>query len=407
MSKTPTAIIIGGSLGGLCAANLLHLAGWNVKVFERSAEELEGRGAGIVTHPSLIAILKAAGVRIDETLGIKVDERVILGRSGKREASRDFPQILTSWSRLYQLLREALPDTQYFNGWNLTHCRNVAGGVEATFENGETVAGDLLIAADGIRSTVRQMLLPTLAPQYAGYIAWRGLVDEKVLSDAVLRDLFPYFSFGLPPREQMIAYPVAGQGNATAAGRRRYNFVWYRPADEASALRDMLTDETGRVWEDGIPPPLIRRDILDAARKAAEETLAPQFLEVVNKAESLFFQPIYDLESTALAFGRIALLGDCAFVARPHCGMGVTKAAEDAQALVSALANASTIEAALEKYEAERLLAGRQIVAHARSLGAYMQAQLRSEQERKMAERYRTPESIMAETAAPISVTSG
>ena len=105
--------------------------------------------------------------------------------------------------------------------------------------------------------------------------------------------------------------------------------------------------------------------------------------------------------------GRIALLGDCAFVARPHCGMGVTKAAEDAQALVSALGNASTIETALEKYEAERLLAGRQIVAHARSLGAYMQAQLRSEQERKMAERYRTPESIMAETAAPISVTSG
>ncbi len=402
MSRTRTALVVGGSLGGLCAANMLRIAGWDVKVFERSAEELEGRGAGIVTHPSLISALKKGGVRIDHTLGIQVQQRIILNKTGAREASKEFPQILTSWARLYQLLRDAFPDECYYNGWRLTRCRNLPNGVAADFDNGETVSADILVAADGIRSTVRQLLQPEVSPKYAGYVAWRGLVEESVLSSNVLEDLFPYFSFGLPPKEQMVAYPVAGQNNATEPGKRRYNFVWYRPVDESTELLDMLTDAEGKKWPEGIPPPLIRSEIIASARKAAEETLAPQFLEVVSKAESLFFQPIYDLESPQLAFGRIVLLGDCAFVARPHCGMGVTKAAEDAVSLVEALDATQDTEKALRDYERERINIGQKIVAHARALGAYMQSQLLSVKEREMAELYRTQKLIMEETAAPM-----
>ncbi|HKN41910.1 MAG TPA: NAD(P)-binding protein, partial [Sphingomicrobium sp.] len=51
---TRRALVIGGSLGGLLAANLLRHAGWDVTVFERNAEDLTGRGAGISTHPQLI-----------------------------------------------------------------------------------------------------------------------------------------------------------------------------------------------------------------------------------------------------------------------------------------------------------------------------------------------------------------
>jgi len=250
-----------------------------------------------------------------------------------------------------------------------------------------------------LRSAVRQSLLPETVPAYAGYIAWRGLVEESTLSLRTLEELFPYFAFGLPPREQMIAYPVAGRNNAVEPGKRRYNFVWYRPADEATTLRDMMTDASGKVWLDGIPPPLIRASVLDEARKAAREVLAPQFAEVVEKTENLFFQPIFDLESPRLAFDRIALLGDSAFVARPHCGMGVTKAAGDAMALVQALTEAHDVPAALARYEQARVEFGAFIVGHARALGAYMQAQLRTEHERQMAEAYRTPEVIMRETA--------
>jgi 2-polyprenyl-6-methoxyphenol hydroxylase-like FAD-dependent oxidoreductase len=122
---------------------------------------------------------------------------------------------------------------------------------------------------------------------------------------------------------------------------------------------------------------------------------------VVQKTPNLFFQPIFDLESQALAFGRVALLGDAAFVARPHCGMGVTKAGSDAAALVRALDGSADVPDALKAYEAARLSSGSFIVNHARALGAYMQAQIATPAERAMAERYRSTEAVMRETAVP------
>jgi 2-polyprenyl-6-methoxyphenol hydroxylase-like FAD-dependent oxidoreductase len=101
--------------------------------------------------------------------------------------------------------------------------------------------------------------------------------------------------------------------------------------------------------------------------------------------------------------GGSPLLGDAAFVGRPHCGMGVTKAAGDAVALVDALDKTIDIERALRTYSHQRCQFGTTIVAHARHLGAYLQAQTKSETERRMAEKYRTPEAVMRETAvAPI-----
>jgi len=394
-----TAMVVGGSLGGLLAANMLHRAGWDVHVYERVAEELEGRGAGIVTHPELMVALEQAGVVVDDSIGITVNDRITLARDGSVAGQREMPQVLTAWARMYSVLRAALPSERYHNGKQLVSFSQNEDRVSATFADGSQAEAALMIAADGVRSSVRQTLLPQARPEYAGYIAWRGLVDEAALSPRALKELFPYFAFGLPPREQMIAYPVAGKHNAVEPGSRRFNFVWYRPADEATTLRDMVTDDTGKVWLDGIPPPLIRASVLDEARQAAREVLAPQFAEVVEKTENLFFQPIFDLESPRLAFDRIALLGDSAFVARPHCGMGVTKAAGDAMALVQALSEAHDVPAALARYEQARVEFGAFIVGHARALGAYMQAQLRTEHERQMAEAYRTPEVIMRETA--------
>jgi len=150
-----------------------------------------------------------------------------------------------------------------------------------------------------------------------------------------------------------------------------------------------------------IPPPLIRRDVVARMQSAAEELLAPQFAELVHLTPQPFFQPIYDVESPRMAFGRVALAGDAAFVARPHVGMGVTKAADDALALRAALRSTHDIAQALRIYEAQRLRAGHAIIARARHLGAYMQAQISTPEERAMAERYRTTEAVLRETAAP------
>lgn len=404
MTTSRTAIVIGGSLCGLTAANLLWRAGWDVHVYERVAEELESRGAGIVTHPQLMDSLRLAGVVVDDSMGVTIEERVTLGQDGSRLGSRPAPQLFTAWGRMFHALREAFPPERYHNGKHLVSFEQDAESVSATFADGETVTADVLIGADGVRSSVRQTLLPDVGLQYAGYAAWRGVIDETVLSDAVMTDVFPYFSFGLPPRELLVAYPIAGKNNRVTPGERRYNFVWYRPADEATTLRDMLTDATGKVWADGIPPPLIRPELLAATRQAARDVLAPQFAELVEKTENLFFQPIYDLASTQLAFGRIALLGDAAFVARPHCGMGVAKAAGDAVELVQALGRHDDVAAGLRAYETPRLALGQLIINQARHLGAYMQAQVSTPLEREMADRYRTPEAVMAETAMHLSL---
>ncbi|KUZ02454.1 monooxygenase [Burkholderia territorii] len=395
------AVIVGGSLGGLFTANLLLRNGWDVDVYERVPEALSGRGAGIVTHPELFDVMLAAGVRIDESIGVKVESRITLSQDGAVTSERRLPQTLTAWSKMYHVLRAALPDQHYHPGAIVT---DVSDGPEhacVTLSDGSVVRADLVVAADGFRSAIRERLVPDARLQYAGYVAWRGLVDEAALSDATHAALFDKFAFGLPPREQILGYPVAGQGNSTRPGERRYNFVWYRATREDTDLPNLLTDETGKLWAGGIPPTLIRHDVLADLEDAAHALLAPQFAEVVSSATQPLFQPIYDLEVPRMAFGRIALLGDAAFVARPHCGMGVTKAAGDALALVASLATRADTLDALCEYSETRTAFGVAIVQHARHLGAYMQAQLKNDTEREMAERYRTPEVVMRETAVP------
>ncbi|KVL37499.1 monooxygenase [Burkholderia territorii] len=395
------AVVVGGSLGGLFAANLLLRNGWDVDVYERVPEALSGRGAGIVTHPELFDVMLAAGVRIDESIGVKVESRITLSQDGAVTSERRLPQTLTAWSKMYHVLRAALPDQHYHPGAIVTDVSDGPEHAAVTLSDGSVVRADLVVAADGFRSAIRERLVPDARLQYAGYVAWRGLVDEAALSDATHAALFDKFAFGLPPREQILGYPVAGQGNSTRPGERRYNFVWYRATREDTDLPNLLTDETGKLWAAGIPPTLIRRDVLADLEDAAHALLAPQFADVVSSATQPLFQPIYDLEVPRMAFGRIALLGDAAFVARPHCGMGVTKAAGDALALVASLATRADTLDALCEYSETRTAFGVAIVQHARHLGAYMQAQLKNDTEREMAERYRTPEVVMRETAVP------
>ncbi|ANB72934.1 FAD binding domain-containing protein [Paraburkholderia phytofirmans] len=395
------AIIAGGSLGGLFAANLLVRNGWDVDIFERVPEELAGRGAGIVTHPELFEAMTAAGIAIDDSIGVKVQSRVTFAQSGAVLSERELPQTLTAWGKMYHVLRAALPEVHYHAGGTVVAVEDGADQASVSLGDGTVLRADLVIAADGFKSAIRERFLPDVKLQYAGYVAWRGLVDETSLSLATREALFDKFAFCLPPREQILGYPVAGQGNSTTPGERRYNFVWYRATSEDIQLPNLLTDASGKRWVGGIPPTLIRREVLADMEDAALTLLAPQFGEVVTKSTQPLFQPIFDLEVPHMAFGRVALLGDAAFVARPHCGMGVTKAASDAMALVSALKSHADVQDALAEYSRVRTQVGTAIVQHARHLGAYMQAQLKNEVDREMAERYRTPDAVMRETAVP------
>ena len=188
----------------------------------------------------------------------------------------------------------------------------------------------------------------------------------------------------------MICVPATGATISSGTGRRA----------RSAKLPRLLTDDSGRTHALSIPPPLIARDVVAEMRARRARVLAPQFNAMLSLCAQPFLQPIYDLEVPRMAFGRVAILGDAAFVARPHVGAGVAKAAEDALALADALAANADVETALTPVRSRaRCRSASKIIARARHLGAYVQADLKTEAERAYAARHRTPEAVLAETA--------
>lgn len=394
--------VIGGSLGGLLTANMLHRAGHEVTVLEKAVNSLDGRGAGIVTHRPLVMALARCGIASDAPLGVAIDKRVVLDRHGRTVDCATIPQVLTSWSRLYALLQAAFPPARYVQGAVVRQIIQNLNGVSVRCEDGRIFEADLAVASDGIRSAVRGQLAPEVEVKYAGYVAWRGVCDESVLSQFTLDTVFDTFGFGLPANEQLIGYPVAGAGNSVGPGQRRYNFVWYRPAPDDGTLQSLMTDADGHHHPLGIPPNKVSWKHVAAVRQVARERLAPQFAEILEKTAQPFLQPIYDCSSSAIAFGRIALMGDAAFVARPHVGMGVTKAAQDAMALMDCIATHGANAEGLLAFEQLRLQPGQSAVERARRLGAYMQGH--AESGLGANKLVRDAHDVMMETAIDLSV---
>src|SRR6266478_618988 len=123
------ALIIGGSVGGLFAANMLRSIGWDATVFERNAEELTGRGAGISTHPQLHDVTRRLGIPFDDSMGIRVNSVVFLDKSGRAYDRRDTVRLMSSWGRVFRSLRDQIPDATYHLGKSLVRVEQDGSGV--------------------------------------------------------------------------------------------------------------------------------------------------------------------------------------------------------------------------------------------------------------------------------------
>jgi len=386
-------------MSGLFTASFLRQIGWDVDVYERSKVELVGRGAGITGHPELLDALEASGAGT-ERLGIEVPKRIAIDRDGRVTEERLLRQILTSWDRLQRLLRATIDPAHYHLGCNFDRVEQDERGARVYFSDGAVETADILVGGDGIRSSVRGQMAPEIQPVYAGYYIWRGAPNEADLSPQTLREIYPYFTFYLPPRQEVITYPIAGFDDDLTPGNRRFNFIWYRVAD-AARLREMNVDENGVQHEHSVPPPLIRKDLIADMHGDAREILPATLLDALLAIKQPFITPIYDFTATSIVFSRVAMVGDAAANARPHMGFGMAKAATDAQALAKHLDAHDDVEDALKAYNAERQPIGNTIVQHGRKLGTHMGVNLRTDEDRRMHELLQSDGAVLDWIAVP------
>jgi 2-polyprenyl-6-methoxyphenol hydroxylase-like FAD-dependent oxidoreductase len=368
MNLDRKAIIIGGSLAGLFTGVLLRSIGWQVDIYERSPHTLSSRGGGVVLQPDVVEAFNLAGIP-HENLGVVAKERYYLQRNGSIQAM-PMRQTLTSWNSLYNSLKRHFPDEHYHQGKSLSDLQQQEEQVTAIFADGTQATGDLLIGADGVTSTVRQNLLPTYEPMYAGYVAYRGLVDEGELDPetaAIMTERFVFYQFR---NSHILQYVIPGEDESLEPGKRRFNWVWYVNYDETSELPRILTDKNGKQRDYSIPPGMMADDVERDMRDYAQRVLVLPFQKLIAATKEPFVQAILDLGVPNMAFDRIALVGDAAFIPRPHTAASVSKAAANAIALIDVLVDSNhDVLKALQAWELGQLTLGMQLWKRGRDLG--------------------------------------
>lgn len=374
-SKKPRALVIGGSLGGLFAGNLLRRIGWDVDIFERSPHDLDSRGGGIVLQPEVVEVFRRTGIGLRAVeLGVRSAYRTVFRPDGSIDSKHFAPQTQTSWSLIYTTLKAAFGDQNYHQAKTLVKIDQDlgAGTVTAQFEDGARESGDLLIGADGGNSTVRRQFWPTMQPTYAGYLAWRGLVPEDAMPPAAREALHGDFGFANNRGSHILGYLVPGEHNDVRPGRRLYNWVWYRVADQR-LLAEIMTDRNGHARGYAIPEGLLADKWIAHLRRDAEELLPLPFRQVVGTTEQPFAQAIRDLASDHMVSGRVVLIGDAAAIPRPHTAASTSKAAANSLALADELqACPDDVPPALARWEPDQVALGKYLRRQGTQTGDYL-----------------------------------
>jgi 2,6-dihydroxypyridine 3-monooxygenase len=359
--------IVGGSLGGLTAACLLADAGHRVVVYERSPAELEERGAGIGFLPATYRYLVERGVSLDD-IAVSTGHIRYLGRDGSVVHEDRHDYLFSSWNTVYRELLACFDRSAYHLAHELVSLELEPLTLE--FSNGEVARPEVAVFADGVGSTARAALLPDVRPLYSGYVAWRGVVPETELSAqtrSVLDDAITYYVYA---NSHILVYPIPGRDGSVQPGERLINVVWYRNYLPGDDLHDLLLDVNGASREVSVPPGALRAEHIAEAQAVALARLPRPIAEVVLAIEGLFVQVVLDLDVPRMVFGRSCLLGDAAFVVRPHAAAGTAKAADDAWTLRETLTKyPDDPAAALAAWEPGRLALGRSLQARTRSIG--------------------------------------
>lgn len=240
--------------------------------------------------------------------------------------------------------------------------------VTSSFKSGLNVLSDLLIAADRIRSTTRRLVLPNLRPRYAGYVAWRGVVEESEVPQDVLDVFRNSFTFYQMEESHIFCYLIPDEFGDTRVGHRRLNWVWYWNTSEAE-LDSLLTDTNGTRRVYAISPGAIKPELEQKQREIAEQVMPPVFKKQIRATKEPFVQAILDLGSPQLVFDRTILVGDASFILRPHTAAGTEKGVANAFCLAEQLSKNGSLSDSLAKWQQSEIDRGQGLMRYGQDLG--------------------------------------
>lgn len=287
--------------------------------------------------------------------------RQYLDLQGNSIHTEETRQEMTSWDLLYHLIRANFDglrsgycdplgpqvgegEGNYEYGHLVKYAKDLGDQVELHYETKdnqmETAQADLVIGADGPSSTLRNLMLPHVSRDYAGYVAWRGTIPESKVSQHAYSTLVEKFTFYHAEATQILSYVIPGENGTLEPGKRLINWVWYcNYPKESSNFHELMLDLDGRTHHVTLPIGKMRPEILKKQHELARRTLPPQLAEIVVNTEAPFVQAITDVISPKNVFlgGKLLLVGDAVAGFRPHTAASTSQAAFDAQRLADLL----------------------------------------------------------------------
>lgn len=355
-------IIIGGSLAGLSLALACATKGIPVRVLERSEGRVTG-GDSLSIDLDVVAAVVGHDPRVEPILPVV-------------PAYRE----LTTWPALYNWLRDlalSTPEITLEEGQTVTQVENMGTTARVTLADGTQRMAAAVIGADGYRSVVRKAINPQ-APyaRYAGYLVWRGLVEEKALSRPIDWPSDGGLWIDFVEGYRLVAAVLPGRDGSVEPGQRQATFAWF------DVHHDELLRQTGCLTEAGHIVGTLGRRTIDADVRNKLAALAPKLWPAtwaeavtlgVASNEVLSGAPIAEYRPMQLASGLLAIIGDAAHVVSPMTGRGFLTGVEDAGLLARVLAERdpeASFGDALLRYERMRLPFVQGLVNHSSKISA-------------------------------------
>jgi 2-polyprenyl-6-methoxyphenol hydroxylase-like FAD-dependent oxidoreductase len=361
--------IIGGSVAGCATAALLHRAGHDVTVFERSESDLVSRGAGIGTPMAVWQDMMARGL-IDGTLSAcRADYmRYVTRGSGTGQqrwlgdAGGQGSLMLLNWAHLYQCLRRGVPDDLYRSASTVELIEARPDGATLHLRPGSSVDFDLIVCADGYRSMGRRLIDPGATPCYRGMVSWRGLLRESDIGADPL-DGCDLLRAGYQGGHGVLYY-IPGSGQSTEPGKRLLVWGYYRQVPQR-ALSSVLVDDQERQQSASVPFGKVHPQVRAALESRLADLLPPVLFKLVQQSGNSAIQAIYSVVPRSYARDRICLVGDAGAVFPPFTTSGVLKAVANVTSLADALADTPAVNDALRRWSRAQLQVAAQVMPRA------------------------------------------